>query len=242
MLIRDTLVELMKVSVIIPTYNEEESIGKLLNYLKEFGDDRLLEIIVVDGGSEDRTVETAQKNGIDCFISKKKGRAAQMNTGSRHSSGSLLYFVHADSFPPQTYLDDLSTAIAEGYEAGCYRFRFDSDRFLLKINSWFTRFDRLMCRGGDQTLFITRSLFEKLGGFREDFLIMEDYDLIRKIQQETPFKIIPKEVIVSARKYDKNPYLKVNLANLVVFMMYFCGARQQTMVSAYKNLIYHPKF
>lgn len=242
MLIRDTLVEIMKVSVIIPTYNEEESIGKLLNYLKEFGDDRLLEIIVVDGRSEDRTLEIAQKNGVDCFISKKKGRAAQMNAGYRHSSGSLLYFVHADSFPPQTYLDDLFAAVAEGYKAGCYRFRFDSDRFLLKINSWFTRFDRLMCRGGDQTLFITHSFFEKLGGFQEDFLIMEDYDLIRKIQQETPFKIIPKEVVVSARKYDKNPYLKVNFANLVVFMMYFCGARQQTMVSAYKNLICHPKF
>ena len=99
-----------------------------------------------------------------------------------------------------------------------------------------------MCRGGDQTLFVTRDLFEKLGGFRNDFVIMEDYDLIQKIQRETSFKIIPKDVIVSPRKYDNNQYLRVNFANFVVFMMYFFGARQQTMISAYKNLIYHPKF
>lgn len=232
----------MKVSVIIPTYNEEESVGKLLNHLKKFGDDRLLECIVVDGGSKDRTVEIVRKHQVHCMICEQKGRAAQMNMGFEHSSGELLYFVHADSFPPKTYLDDLFIAIQNGYEAGCYRFRFDSDRFMLKVNSYFTRFDRIMCRGGDQTLFIKRTLFEKLGGFQNDYIIMEDYDLIQKIQEEATFKIIPKDVVVSPRKYDKNQYLKVNFANFVIFMMYFFGANQQTMVSAYKNLIYHPKF
>lgn len=232
----------MKVSVIIPTYNEAESIGKLLNHFKKYGDERLLECIVVDGGSEDETIEIVQKHEATCLICDQKGRAAQMNMGYRNSSGDLLYFVHADSFPPKTFLDDLVTAIKNGYQAGCYRFRFDSDRFLLKVNSWFTRFDRIMCRGGDQTLFITRSLFEKLGGFRNDFMIMEDYDLIQKIQKEALFKIIPKDVVVSPRKYDENQYLKVNFANFVIFMMYFFGARQKTMVSAYKNLICHPKF
>lgn len=234
--------DFMNVSIIIPTYNEAESIGKLLRHLKKYGDDRLLEIIVVDGGSTDRTVEIAKSHHATCFISEIKGRAAQMNAGYRHSTGDLLYFVHADSFPPPGYLDDLSYAVNSGYESGCYRFRFDSDRLLLKVNSWFTRFDRIMCRGGDQTLFITRSLFEMLGGFREDFMIMEDYDLIQKVQREASFKIIPKDVVVSARKYENNAYLKVNFANLVIFLMYFSGARQQTMVSAYKNLINHPKF
>lgn len=99
-----------------------------------------------------------------------------------------------------------------------------------------------MCRGGDQTLFITRKLFEQLEGFREDFKIMEEYDLIQKIQRTSHFKIIPKDVLVSARKYEKNHYLQVNFANLVVFMMYFSGARQDTMIHAYKSLIHHPKF
>lgn len=232
----------MFVSIIIPTYNEEANILQLVNYLQKYADDRLAEIIVVDGGSRDQTVQIVRNAGYRCMISEKKGRSAQMNSGYKMSKGDLLYFVHADSFPPKTYLDDLFSAIEEGFSAGCYRFRFDSDRLLLKINSYFTRFDRIMCRGGDQTLFITRSLFERLGGFREDFMIMEEYDLIEKIQREAGFKIIPKDVIVSARKYDKNHYLQVNFANLVIFMMYFAGARQETMVHAYKSLIYHPKF
>lgn len=232
----------MLVSIIIPTYNEEANILQLVNYLQKHADDRLAEIIVVDGGSRDQTVQVVRKAGFRCIISEKKGRAAQLNCGYRMSKGSLLYFVHADSIPPKNYLDDLFRAIEEGYAAGCYRFRFDSDKLLLKINSYFTRFDRIMCRGGDQTLFITRDLFEKLGGFRDDFMIMEEYDLIQKIQRKVKFKIIPNDVIVSARKYDKNHYLQVNFANFVVFMMYFAGARQETMVHAYKSLIYHQKF
>lgn len=232
----------MLVSIIIPTYNEEKNILNLLNYLKENSDERLVEIIVVDGGSQDQTVRIVKEAGFTCWISEKKGRAAQMNSGYRLSKGDLLYFVHADSFPPASYLDDLQHSIDQGYLSGCYRFRFDSDHLMLKINSYFTRFDRIMCRGGDQTLFITRNLFEKLNGFQEDFLIMEEYDLIQKIQRITQFKIIPKDVIVSARKYDRNHYLQVNFANLVVFMMYFAGARQETMVHAYKSLIHHPKF
>jgi len=232
----------MLVSIIIPTYNEEETILPLLSYLKNHSDERLAEIIVVDGGSRDHTVEIVKSAGFTCVVSEKKGRAAQMNSGYRISLGELLYFVHADSIPPVSYLDDLFKAIDEGYEAGCYRFRFDSEKLFLKINSYFTRFDRIMCRGGDQTLFITRQLFEKLRGFREDFMIMEDYDLIQKVQRSVKFKILPKDVIVSARKYEKNHYLQVNFTNLVVFMMYFSGARQETMVHAYKSLIHHPKF
>ena len=231
----------MQISIIIPTYNEEESIGTLIDHLLQNSSERIDKIIVADGGSSDRTVEEVKKRNVTC-IETEKGRAAQMNAGYEASTGDLLYVVHADSFPPGSFEDDIHQAIKEGYPAGCYRFRFDSDRFMLKVNSYFTRFDRIMCRGGDQTLFITRELFEELGGFRNDFLIMEDYDLIQKIQQRTRFKIIPKEVLVSARKYDNNTYLKVNFANLVVFMMYFAGAKQETMVSAYKNLIHHPKF
>ncbi len=231
----------MKISIIIPTYNEESKIVKQLTHIKNHSENRIAEIIVVDGGSSDRTLQVVRKAGFTCLISEKKGRAAQMNLGYEHSTGDLLYFVHADSLPPESYTDDILNAIEEGYQAGCYRFRFDSERLLLRINSYFTRFNRIMCRGGDQTLFITRSLFENLGGFHEDFIIMEDYDLIQKIQKSAAFKIIPKEVVVSARKYEKNSYLRVNLANLVVFMMYFGGAGQQRMRNIYTRLIHHPK-
>ena len=227
-------------SIIIPTYNEENTILDLLIHLngaKAASD----ELIVVDGGSSDATTDLVKNNGFTCLKCPKKGRAAQMNYGSKHSSGNLLYFVHADTVPPPTFREDIQQAISKGYKSGCYRYQFDSDHPLLKINAYCTRFNRLMCRGGDQSLFITRLLFEELGGFRDDFLIMEDYDLIQKIQSKAPFLIIPKNATVSARKYDKNGYFRVNFANLIIFLMYFSGISQETMLHAYKNLIIHPK-
>lgn len=228
-------------SIIVPTYNEENSILDLmihLNGAKSNSD----ELIVVDGGSSDNTVNIVRNNGFTCLESPKKGRAAQMNHGADHSSGNILYFVHADTLPPSSFREDIIEALSQGYESGCYRYQFDVDHPLLKINAFCTRFNRLMCRGGDQTLFITRSLFEKLDGFREDYMIMEDYDLIQKIQSEAMFRIIPKNAVVSARKYDNNSYFRVNFANLVIFLMYFAGLSQETMVHAYKHLIVHPKF
>lgn len=99
-----------------------------------------------------------------------------------------------------------------------------------------------MCRGGDQTLFITRAFFNELGGFKESYQIMEDFEMIQRIQANTEFKIFPKDTVVSARKYEDNSYLKVNFVNFVVFMMYLSGASQDTLVHAYCNLIQNTKF
>lgn len=226
------------ISIIIPTYNEEDNILDLLSHLAGVNAD--IEILVIDGGSRDQTVSLVREKGYTCLVSPVKGRAAQMNYGADQSSGDILYFVHADTSPPTSYPKDIQHALSEGYGAGCYRYQFDRAHPLLRINAYCTRFDRLMCRGGDQTLFLKRSLFEELGGFDEHLLIMEDYDLIRKIQKCTDFRIIPKEATVSARKYNQNGYFQVNFANLVVFMMYFAGAEQETMVHAYTKLIIHP--
>ncbi|MEX0771492.1 MAG: TIGR04283 family arsenosugar biosynthesis glycosyltransferase [Balneolaceae bacterium] len=232
----------MKISVIIPTYNEEERIQRLVSYLKQCGTGYDLELIVVDGQSTDQTVNKIRESETKIILSEKKGRAAQMNSGVRHSTGQILYFVHADATPPSSFPKDILKALEEGYNAGCYRFIFDSSHPLLKINAFCTRFDRLMCRGGDQTLFVTRSLFEELGGYKDHYRIMEDFDLIERIQEHGRFKIIPKNVTVSARKYKKNGYLTVNIANLIVFLMYFAGASQTKLVHTYKRLIDHSKF
>jgi len=232
----------MKISVIIPTYNEENSILKLLKHLKAHRNGHDVEILVVDGKSEDQTVEMVRQAGFKIIVSEIKSRAVQMNTGAEISIGDILYFVHADSIPPTSYIKDIKNAVGQGYKAGCYRFRFDSDHFLLKINSYFTRFDRLMCRGGDQTLFISRNLFYELNGFKNGYHIMEDFDIIQRIKKRDKFLIMPKDVIVSARKYEQNSYLKVNAANFTIFMMYFLGASQNTMLNTYKKLIHFTKF
>ena len=148
----------MKISIIIPTYNEEDNIAELIPYLQKHSLRKDTEIIVVDAESCDDTLKNAKTCGVTCIVSDKKGRAAQMNAGVDHSSGDILYFVHADSIPPPSFVEDILAAVEEGYHSGCYRFQFDSDHPLLKVNAFMTRFDRIMCRGGDQTLFITRSL------------------------------------------------------------------------------------
>lgn len=94
-----------------------------------------------------------------------------------------------------------------------------------------------MCRGGDQTLFIKKDVFESLGGFNERFVIMEDYEIIQRIQKRFSFRIIPKNVIVSSRKYDTNSWLKVQFANFAVFMMYFLNRPPEQIVALYKKML-----
>lgn len=231
----------MKISIIVPTYNESAVIVELLNYLSDHAEDSVGEIFVVDGNSSDDTVQKVRDAGYQCLISAEKGRAAQMNLGAKLTSCDILYFVHADSLPPKTYVSDILKEIKKGAESGCYRFKFNTNHPLLKINGWFTRFDSLMCRGGDQTLFIKRGVFEELNGFK-NYAIMEDFDMIQRLRERNTFQIIPKDVVVSARKYDKNNYLKVNFINLVIFTMYYLGTSQNTMVHVYQELIKGTKF
>lgn len=232
----------MAFSIIIPAYNEEENVRQLIPHLLQHAHGQVVDILVIDGGSTDHTLAAAREAGAQAFLSPQKGRAPQMNYGVSLAQGDILYFVHADSWPPATYITDIMEAITQGYSLGCYRFKFISNKLLLKINSYCTRFDRIMCRGGDQTLYVRRSVFEELGGYRNDYLIMEEYEFLIRARKLYPFKIIPKDVLVSARKYDTNSYFRVNIANLTVFLMFFAGCSQQRLVQTYKTMIDHPKF
>ena len=230
---------LKKISIIIPVYNEEENIQKLLPRLTTATESIPCEIIVVDGGSTDRTAERATALGATVLRSPKKGRAHQMNHGYENSTGDILYFVHADTLPPLSFVADIQAALAEGYPLGCYRFEFNSPRKILKLNAYFTRFDKMWCRGGDQTLFVTRELFAELKGYCSKHYIMEEYDFIARARKNHPFKIMPKAVLVSARKYETNGYLKVQVANLIVFNMYRFGVSQEKMLKFYRSMLFN---
>ncbi|MCF0040422.1 TIGR04283 family arsenosugar biosynthesis glycosyltransferase [Dyadobacter fanqingshengii] len=227
----------MKISIIIPTYNEAANIAGLVKDLFRYAGDQPVEVIVSDGGSNDATMEIAAQAGASVLKSSKPGRAAQMNYASNFAHGDVLYFVHADVGINPDYFKDIEQAVSEGFDAGCYRFRFGSSRAILKINNYFTRFDRLMCRGGDQTLFVTRKLFSQLNGFNEYYTIMEDYDIIIRIWKMARFKIIPKEVIVSARKYENNSWLRVQLANLTAFTMFYLKKEPASIALKYKSML-----
>jgi len=228
----------MTISIIIPTLNEATHIGQLVEYLKKNANKDLREIIVADGGSTDGTPQLASTAGATTIIHcPEKGRSCQMNEGVEFSTGDILYFVHADSIPPPSYIHDIQKSVNENFPIGCFRFKFNSDKKLLKFNAYMTRFDKMYCRGGDQTLFVKRDLFEELNGYRKEYKIMEEYDFIERAKEKYPFKIIPKEVIVSARKYEGRSWFRVMLANSVVFNMYKLGVAQDTMIKTYQRML-----
>jgi rSAM/selenodomain-associated transferase 2 len=227
----------MTVSILIPTFNEAENIGKLISYLFENSNECLAEIIVSDGGSTDETFLIAEAAGAKVVKSPKKGRAWQMNYGASMAKGQLLYFVHADTLPPKSYLIDIVKAVQQGYQLGRYLSRYDSKSWLLKVNAFLSRLDTFAGMGGDQTLFITQELFEETGGFNDEMKIMEEFEFSARARKKGKYKIIPKAVLISARKYTTNSWLTVQKANYKIVSMYKQGASQQEMATKYKEML-----
>jgi rSAM/selenodomain-associated transferase 2 len=228
---------MQSISIIIPTLNEAENIGQIIDYLRQNGGENLLEIIVVDAQSADDTERSARRHGATVLQSPKRSQAAQMNAGAAAAKGAILYFVHADCYPPTTFVNDILEAVNAGFPMGCYRYKFDSKAILLKINAFFNRFEPLFCRGGDETLFIECSIFNQLNGFDEQFCIMEEYDFIGRARQQFKFKIIPKYAVVSARKYETNSWWTVQKANAKVFSMFRKGVAPEEMAATYKRML-----
>jgi rSAM/selenodomain-associated transferase 2 len=227
----------MAISVIIPTFNEATHVQKLIQLLRA-QTRSVAEIIVADAQSTDGTAEKATGAGAIVIETAVRSRAGQMNAGAEKASGDILYFIHADVIPVPGFCEDIESAVMAGYDAGCYRFAFDSTDVLLKLNAYCTRYKGIMCRGGDQTLFITRSLFSELNGFNEYYTIMEDYDMIRRIRSKHRFKIFERSVIVSSRKYKSNGWARVQLANLAAFMLFFLNFPPHRIKTFYQKAIY----
>ncbi|AKQ45892.1 hypothetical protein TH63_09950 [Rufibacter radiotolerans] len=227
----------MKISVIIPALNEENLIGSLVTHLFQNSAGHLQEIILVDGGSQDNTVYQAQKAGAKVIRCVPPGRARQMNAGATAATGQILHFIHADSWPPAGFDADILKSVTAGKRCGCFRSRFQTKSRFLLINSYFTRFPGLLFRGGGQTLFVERSLFEGVNGFDEGLQVMEEYELIRRLSRQSVFEVVPKEVQVSARRYEQNGALRLQMAYGLVMLLFFLGASQQRLVKVYKALI-----
>ena len=225
------------ISIIIPTYNEEDNIEKLILYLQKCCNNKQVEIIVADAVSTDRTVSIAAATGAKVVMSKKKGRAAQMNSGTMQAAFDILYFVHADSIPPETFYTDIINAIKNDYSIGRYRTKFVGGIWLLKLNAFFTRFDWFMCYGGDQTLFVTKKLFNEINGYDEKFLLMEEFDLVTRAKQKSKYKIFPSATLASTRKYETNSWLAVQRANYKAVQLFKSGASQEVLVNTYNKFL-----
>lgn len=188
----------MKLSIIIPIYNEESTISKMITQLENVKEQT--EIIFVDGGSSDRTLEMIPEGYT--IISSGKGRARQMNTGAENSTGDVLFFLHCDSLLPE----DFPAQIAEVMEAsdiGCFGMRFDKpDLFLLSCQR--DSHNRILKKNiafGDQGIFLKKELFFRLGGFPE-IPIMEDYDFSKKVGAAGYKYVTTRDrIVTSARRF-----------------------------------------
>lgn len=230
-----------KVSIIIPAHNEANNLAKLLPYLLKHDKALVMEIIVSDGLSTDNTKSTCDQYGVIFQPNNKMGRGYQLAEAAKKATGDYFWFLHADTLPPLTFADDLKSAVESNRNLACFRYRFDSDKKILKINSFFTRFPMMWCRGGDQSLFMSKDIYDSIGGYNPSDIIMEDYNIIKKAKSYGhKLHIIPSEFIVSARKYDFNSYLRVNISNLIVFNLWKFGVDPHKLKSLYHKLINHP--
>lgn len=231
-----------KISIIIPILNEEKTIVSLLQHLfKNSYNNNISEIIIVDGGSTDQSypivLDYSLKNDKVMLISSAKGRAKQMNTGAKKANGDILYFLHADSFPPINFDQLIINEVEKGNLAGCFKMKFNNNHWWLRLASWLTQFHWRACRGGDQSQFITKILFNEIGGYNEEFMIYEDNILINELYKRNQFKVIQNWIITSARLYDKKGIWNLQYHFWTIYIKRWFGASADDIYNYYKKNI-----
>ncbi|MFQ5584436.1 MAG: TIGR04283 family arsenosugar biosynthesis glycosyltransferase, partial [Calditrichia bacterium] len=217
----------------IPVLNEAGLINHVVSWHRELFPQA--EIIIVDGGSSDDTVKIAREAGT-VLIETEWGRGTQCNAGVKSACGDIFLFLHCD-----TYLSADAPKVLKEYFAnekvqiGTFQLGFDHHQRLLRFYSFFTRFDSILTRFGDQCIVVRKSFFNTLGGF-PDWPLFEDVHFLRMARRQTKIVSLPATAVTSARRFQRKGIIRTQLLNGWLIIRYLLGASPTDLAKQYLNM------
>jgi rSAM/selenodomain-associated transferase 2 len=224
------------VSIIVPVLDEEAGVTGLLDHLAELPG--RWEVILADGGSGDATRElSTQHHSHPLIVDAPCGRAGQMNAGAATASGEVLLFLHADTrLPPNAYAS-LTRALADQTVlGGNFTLRFDGgDRFSRLLGAWYALQRRAGVYYGDSAIWLRRDAFDRLGGFRP-LPIMEDYDLVRRLERAGRTACLPGPAITSARRWQRYGLTRTIASWVLIRWLFIAGASPARLARLYPHV------
>ncbi|HZO83032.1 MAG TPA: TIGR04283 family arsenosugar biosynthesis glycosyltransferase [Candidatus Binataceae bacterium] len=223
-----------QLSVIVPMLNEERAIARTLEALAVGAPGA--EIIVVDGGSADRSIEEARPR-CTTLLSAPRGRARQMNAGAAAAHGDTLAFVHADTLVPRNFARDIDAALATPtVVGGRFDVRLEDPAPLMRLIGWLISVrSRLSHTGtGDQALFVRREVFARLGGYRE-IELCEDLDFARRLKRAGRVACLRSCVVTSARRWHRGGVLRTVLQMWLIRAAFLMGVSPARLARLYTD-------
>lgn len=222
------------ISIIVPVLNEENSIASLLENLKTLNGDK--EIIIVDGGSSDNTIDIVKEYGT--VVKSPKGRARQMNEGGKLAKGEILWFVHSDSILELDSLVHIERAIEEDYIGGSFKLSFyDLDtrfmRYISRTSNLRAKYLKLIF--GDQGIFMRKDIFKQLDGYK-DMELMEDWDMSKRVHKLGKMKSLNIGIGTSARRFEKGGQFKTLLLMHKIKVLYILGVPTDKLSKIYRQV------
>ena len=224
-----------KLSIIIPVLNESRIINATIAHLSELTFSGSLEIIVVDGNLSGNTINAIASSDIIKIIGSK-GRGSQMNAGAAAASGNVLLFLHADTLLSHDALDQIMTAF-QRYDimGGAFDLEIASPKRIFRLieraASIRSRLTRIPY--GDQAIFLKKSVFDQIGGFK-DIPIMEEVELMQRLKKAgKKIKFIPRKVRTAARRWEKEGIIYCTLRNWTLITLYLLGVPPEKLNKFY---------
>ncbi len=222
------------VSIIVPTLNEERALAATLQSLLDLAGQK--EIIVADGGSTDRTVRVAQDCGA-AVVRALRGRGSQMHAGALAATGDILWFVHADTVPPEHALQDLEDALArEGVMGGNFGLTFDGpSRAARQMTTIYPVLRYLNLCYGDSGIFLRRTTYEAIGGF-QPLALFEDLDLLRRLRRRGKFVHLSCRITTSSRRFENRNFFVMWTQWTALQLLYWCGVSPNWLARCYRHV------